>query len=57
MDSIIRYGTAQGMSMDVARVFPTYSMLAMIVGYIIGIIFIKISVFGERIVEICAKSL
>lgn len=54
MDSIIRYGTAQGMSMDVARVFPTYSMLAMIVGYIIGIICIPKYISQEKALSYCA---
>ena len=54
VDSIIRYGTAQGMSMDVARVFPTYSMLAMIVGYIIGIICIPKYISQEKALSYCA---
>jgi MFS transporter, FHS family, L-fucose permease len=39
-DTIIRYGISLGIKIDVAKAFTTYTMLAMIVGYILGIILI-----------------
>jgi MFS transporter, FHS family, L-fucose permease len=39
-DTIIRYGLSQGVSMNVAKAFTSYTMLAMIVGYILGIVLI-----------------
>ena len=39
-DTIIRYGQSLGISMDVAKNFTTYTMVSMLVGYVIGIIFI-----------------
>lgn len=39
-DTIIRYGISLGIKIDVAKAFTTYTMLAMILGYIIGIILI-----------------
>jgi glucose/galactose transporter len=40
VDTLINYATSDllGMTMDQAKVFPTYSMIALIAGYIIGII-------------------
>ncbi len=39
-DTIIRYGQSLGISMDIAKNFTTYTMVSMLVGYVIGIIFI-----------------
>jgi MFS transporter, FHS family, L-fucose permease len=39
-DTIIPYGKSIGISLDIARTFPTYTMISMIVGYILGILFI-----------------
>ena len=39
-DTIIRYGQSLGISMDTAKNFTTYTMVSMLVGYVIGIIFI-----------------
>ncbi|MDR0544451.1 MAG: sugar MFS transporter [Odoribacteraceae bacterium] len=37
VDTLINYAGSLGISMNEAKVFPTYSMIALIVGYIIGI--------------------
>jgi glucose/galactose transporter len=37
-DSIISYGSSQGISLSTAKFFTTYTLAAMILGYIIGII-------------------
>lgn len=37
-DTIILYGLSQGIELDTARTFTTFTLLAMVVGYIIGII-------------------
>jgi MFS transporter, FHS family, L-fucose permease len=39
-DTIILYGQSQGIALDVARIFTSYTLTAMIIGYIIGIILI-----------------
>lgn len=39
-DTIIRYGMSLGIKIDIAKAFTTYTMLAMILGYILGIILI-----------------
>lgn len=40
VDTIILYGQSQGISMNEARIFSTYTMVAMVLGYILGIILI-----------------
>lgn len=37
-DTIISYGSSQGISLTTAKFFTTYTLISMIVGYIIGII-------------------
>jgi MFS family permease len=39
-DTIINYGTSQGISMDVDKIFTTYTLYGMLAGYIVGILFI-----------------
>jgi len=39
-DTIIRYGDSLGIPMETAKNFTSYTMLAMVVGYILGILFI-----------------
>lgn len=39
-DTIIRYGLSIGITMDDAKAFTSYTMIAMVVGYILGIILI-----------------
>jgi glucose/galactose transporter len=36
-DTIVLYGQSQGISLDVARTFTSYTLVAMVIGYIIGI--------------------
>ena len=54
VDTIIGYGTSFGMSMDAARVFPTWSMICMIVGYVIGIVCIPRFLSQQRALGLCA---
>ncbi|MGB5242816.1 MAG: sugar MFS transporter [Lutimonas sp.] len=39
-DTIIRYGESLGIELNVAKVFTTYTLTAMLIGYILGIILI-----------------
>ncbi len=39
-DTIIPYGLSQGISLSDAKVFTSYTLTAMVIGYILGIIFI-----------------
>lgn len=39
-DTIIRYGISQGFKIETAKVFTTYTLFAMIFGYLAGIVFI-----------------
>ncbi|QKG80357.1 sugar MFS transporter [Tenuifilum thalassicum] len=39
-DTIIRYGMSQGVMIDTAKAFTSYTLVAMIIGYLAGIIFI-----------------
>lgn len=39
-DTIIRYGISLGIKIETAKAFTTYTMLAMVLGYILGIILI-----------------
>lgn len=39
-DTIIRYGQSLGISMETAKMFTTYTMVAMLAGYLIGIVLI-----------------
>jgi len=39
-DTIIRYGQSLGIELDIAKAFTSYTMIAMVVGYILGIILI-----------------
>lgn len=39
-DTIIRYGMSQGIDISTAKAFTTYTLLAMILGYLIGIMLI-----------------
>ena len=54
IDTIIGYAQSLKMDMETARVFPTYGMIAMIVGYIIGIIAIPKYISQERALAYCA---
>lgn len=39
-DTIIRYGQSLGIALETAKAFTTYTLISMVAGYIIGIIFI-----------------
>ncbi|PKP22614.1 MAG: glucose/galactose MFS transporter [Bacteroidetes bacterium HGW-Bacteroidetes-22] len=39
-DTIIRYGQSLGIALETAKAFTTYTLIAMVAGYIVGIIFI-----------------
>ncbi|MDR1274046.1 MAG: sugar MFS transporter [Odoribacteraceae bacterium] len=54
VDTLINYAKSLGMSMDEAKVFPTYSMIALIAGYIIGIICIPRYISQSRALLACA---
>ncbi|MEG1910060.1 MAG: sugar MFS transporter [Bacteroidales bacterium] len=49
IDSLIGYATAQGISATDAKSFPMYSMLALIVGYLVGIVSIP-RIMNQRMV-------
>ncbi len=39
-DTIIRYGISQGFKIEIAKAFTTYTLIAMIIGYLAGIVLI-----------------
>jgi len=47
-DTIIRYGISQGFKIETAKVFTTYTLIAMIIGYLAGIVLIP-KVISQRI--------
>ncbi|MDT0647261.1 glucose/galactose MFS transporter [Zunongwangia sp. F260] len=53
-DTIIDYGIFQGFDFETARGFPTGTMVAMIAGYIIGIIAIPKYIKQENALKVCA---
>lgn len=53
-DSIISYGASQGIPLSTAKFFTTGTMVAMVVGYIIGIITIPKYIKQENALRICA---
>lgn len=53
-DTIIRYGISLGMSIDVAKVFTSYTLIAMVIGYILGIILIPRYITQRKALEISA---
>ena len=52
-DSIIRYGQSIGIAMESAKYFPSLTLLSMIVGYLIGIIFIPKYLSQVTALRIC----
>jgi len=52
-DTIIRYGQSLGVAMDSARYFTSLTMVGMIVGYLIGIIFIPKYLSQSNALKIC----
>jgi MFS transporter, FHS family, L-fucose permease len=53
-DTIIQYGKYQGMNLSVAKFFTTYTLIFMIVGYFIGIIFIPKYLSQDKALQYCA---
>ncbi|MCD6179577.1 MAG: sugar MFS transporter [Bacteroidales bacterium] len=53
-DTIIRYGQSLGISMESAKMFTTYTMLSMLVGYIIGIFTIPRYISQHRALQLSA---
>jgi FHS family L-fucose permease-like MFS transporter len=53
-DTITQYGRAQGISLDVARNFTSLTLVAMLVGYVIGVVAIPRYVDQQTALSICA---
>lgn len=53
-DTIISYGSSQGIPLDTAKFFTTCTLIAMIIGYIIGIICIPKYFSQEKALRMCA---
>src|SRR5690554_2291140 len=55
-DSIISYGSSQGIPLTIAKYFATGTMISMVVGYIIGIVTIPKYIKQENALRLCAIS-
>lgn len=53
-DTVISYGAAQGIPFATAKFFTTYTLIAMIVGYFVGIATIPKYISQEKALQICA---
>jgi fucose permease len=53
-DTIISYGSSQGIPLDTAKFFTTCTLIAMIIGYVIGIICIPKYFSQEKALRMCA---
>lgn len=53
-DTISQYGRSQGISLDIARNFTSFTLIAMLLGYIIGIVAIPKYVSQQAALGICA---
>lgn len=53
-DTIIRYGQSLGISLEVAKHFTSYTMMAMIAGYILGIILIPKTINQQTALKVSA---
>jgi len=53
-DTIIRYGESLGIELNVAKVFTTYTLTAMLIGYILGIILIPKYVSQRKALQFSA---
>lgn len=53
-DTIIRYGQSLGISMESAKLFTTYTMISMLVGYVLGILFIPKYISQHRALQVSA---
>src|SRR4051812_15852621 len=48
-DSIVRYGQYHGFTLDVARHLPSFTLMSMVAGYIVGIIIIPKILLQEKV--------
>jgi glucose/galactose transporter len=55
-DTIVIYGQSQGISLDIARLFTSYTLTAMIVGYVAGILLIPKIINQSKALFISALS-
>lgn len=53
-DTVIAYGAAQGMEFSTAKFFTTFTLISMIVGYLIGIVTIPKYISQEKALQISA---
>ena len=53
-DTIISYGSSQGIELETAKFFTTFTLIAMLVGYVIGIITIPKFISQAKALRICA---
>lgn len=53
-DTIIQYGKSLGISMESAKLFTTYTMISMLVGYVLGILFIPKYISQHRALQVSA---
>lgn len=53
-DTIIPYGSAQGISLDISRFFTSLTLIAMLVGYSIGILTIPRYISQQNALKVCA---
>ncbi len=53
-DTIIRYGQSLGISMEKAKLFTTYTMISMLVGYVIGIFLIPRYISQQKALQVSA---
>ncbi len=54
-DTIIQYGRSQGISLDIARNFTSFTLIAMLLGYFIGVATIPRYVSQQAALGICAS--
>jgi FHS family L-fucose permease-like MFS transporter len=53
-DTVIAYGASQGIAFSTAKFFTTYTLLAMIVGYLLGIVAIPKYLSQEKALQVSA---
>ncbi len=53
-DTIIRYGISMGIPIDTAKIFTSLTLFSMIIGYILGIIFIPRFISQEKALSVSA---
>lgn len=52
-DTIVQYGSAQGISLEVAKNFTSFTLIAMLVGYVVGVVAIPTYMSQETALKIC----